>query len=821
MRNKLFLISMILILLLAACGGDEPPEPPQTAVAVEEPESSGPTEPPPAAQAPTEAPPTEVPPTEAAPTEEPSEEDEAASQSGDTDTTFASIEHVADPDLVGTTWEWEARTSVAASEPQIVVPDPQNYTLQFNEDGTFNATLDCNDATGSYKTAEDKTVFMDLSGPMTLAVCGDESLDSAMMAMFGVPATYRFETDGEVLVIEPAADGPIEYFRDAGAVVEGEAEIQAVPEGAIQLDLQGLADSYSWQVYPASPIPPGPGGVGYPPHILLTFDGATAGEVLPSAGPYMYIFPTNAYINMYEAAGSSIVADQVARLQQLIESADGRQQLPESPMPLLPPPNSFMDRWVQFLDLDFGAGQGVRYVSDSPYRQAVGPWTNETSGYYYQGLTSGGTFYVSFYWPVSTEALPNTVAGVPEDVQAAATDAGSSAAYQQETKDMLNALNAVDWVPDLASLDAMVTSLTFPLPEQAADEAANGEEEEVELPEPTDGEAQGTVTAPDGVFIRSGPGIEYPDIGAVPFEETGTIIGVSEDGQWWVFEVPVTADAPEGQGWVSAQFVDAVNAGNVPEIPAPEVEPALAGSTWQWVSMTDPAAETTVPDPANYSIRFNDDGTAAIRADCNQVVASYSTQNESSISITLGPTTLAACAPESLDQQYLSALSNAAIYFFEEGDLLMDLSADGGTMRFQPGTAAVPVPPTSPGESGTLQFSLVSFGPVGAEQPVLPGTTITANFGDTEVSGFAGCNDYTASLTPVDDFFTVGPIATTGKICDEPAGVMEQETAYLSALGATSGFQWEQDENTLVTAGQVFYTLPDGTSGVLNYASAE
>jgi heat shock protein HslJ len=221
----------------------------------------------------------------------------------------------------------------------------------------------------------------------------------------------------------------------------------------------------------------------------------------------------------------------------------------------------------------------------------------------------------------------------------------------------------------------------------------------------------------------------------------------------------------------------------------------------------------------NYTILFNEDGTANITADCNQVQATY-TVDESNINITLGPSTRAACSPESLDQVYLSSLENASIYFFEGGELFMDLPLDSGTMRFSvPGTA-VPTPPVEEEEdSGVLRFSLVSFGPAGSEQPVLAGTTIAANFGDTEVNGSAGCNNYTAPLTPVDDYFTVGPIAVTAMECTEPAGVMEQEAAYLAALSGTSGYLWQQDENTLVTAGQVFYTLEDGTSGVLNFVA--
>ncbi len=383
------------------------------------------------------------------------------------------------------------------------------------------------------------------------------------------------------------------------------------------------------------------------------------------------------------------------------------------------------------------------------------------------------------------------------------------------------------WDPDLARLDAMMASLTFPTAEAAAEEEApNGDDEEVDLPEPDDGEATGTVTAPDGVFIRTGPGTEYPDVGAAPFDETGTIIGVSEDGEWWVVEVPVKPETPDGQGWVSAQFIDATNAENVPVVLAPEQQLSLVGKTWQWVSLTDPLGVTAVPNPANYTVLFNEDGTAGIKADCNQVAATY-TADDSSISITMGPTTAAACGPESLDQVFLAGLDNAAIYFFEEGDLFMDMWADGGTLRFSAASGTEPSPTPTPddpseGADGT-QFNLVSFGPLGAEQAIIPGSQITATFTDTEVSGFAGCNNYSAVLTPVDDYFTVGPVTVTAKACEEPAGVMEQESAYLAALGGTSGYLWEEglvNGISLVTAGQVIYILADGTSGVLNYITA-
>ena len=819
-RTKtVILISLLMaLLLLAACGGQEEAPTAEPVEATTEPVealSEAPTAEP--VEAPTEEPTAE--PVEA-PTEEPTAEpvETPEEQASPLDT----MEHVPDPELTGITWEWVQRDPNGNDIPPITVPNPENYTLLFNDDGTFNATIDCNDAAGQYKTPTAGSIFMEL-GPTTAAFCGEESLDIDMINMFGPVQNYRVEEDGNVLVFVWVAGGPIDYFRNAEAELAGAVEIESIPPDAIELSTGALAASYQWEVRPGNPIPQGPGGVGYPPHIVLTFDGQTAEEAISEKGSIMYIFPTDAYVSMYNAAGNPIVADTVVRLQELIATADSRTTIPESPMPLLPPPSSFMGRWAQFADLDFGVGSGVRYVSEAPNRQGIGPWTNLGTAYYYQGLTSDNKYYVSLHWPVATEALPNTPDDVPEDVLSASTNSDTYPTYLQETIDMLNALAPTDWSPSLTAIDALASSLTFPTGE-GEEEQDISEEEEVDLPDAADGEAVGTVTAPDGVFIRTGPGTEYPSIGAAPFEESGEIIGVSEDGLWWVFTAPEALNAPNDQGWVSAQYIAAQNADDVPVIPTPAQEPALTGTTWGWVSTTTPAGVTAVNDPSRYTILFNEDGSANIKADCNNVSASY-TVDGNNISITAGPSTLAACPSDTLDQQYLAGLSGVAIYFFEEGDLYMDMAADAGTMRFTAQTDSGQTPSTPENPSGGAEgtnFNVVSFGPIGAEQPVLEGTSITALFSEVQVSGSAGCNDYTGTLTTVDDHFTIGPIAATQKLCNEPAGIMEQEQAFLTALEATAGFAWANDradDSTIITSGQLFYSTAENLPGVINLIS--
>jgi len=77
---------------------------------------------------------------------------------------------------------------------------------------------------------------------------------------------------------------------------------------------------------------------------------------------------------------------------------------------------------------------------------------------------------------------------------------------------------------------------------------------------------------------------------------------------------------------------------------------------------------------------------------------------------------------------------------------------------------------------------------------VLPGTVITASFGeDGQVSGSAGCNNYFAAYQSRTNTLTIGKPATTRMYCAEPAGIMNQETLYLSNLEGAATYAIEGD----------------------------
>lgn len=115
----------------------------------------------------------------------------------------------------------------------------------------------------------------------------------------------------------------------------------------------------------------------------------------------------------------------------------------------------------------------------------------------------------------------------------------------------------------------------------------------------------------------------------------------------------------------------------------------LTGKTWQLTAITEkvPAFQGVIPsaDQPNYTIAFNEDGTATIQADCNSVTGSYTTASDGALTITLGASTMMACPEGSMADQYLAGLSATKSYTVD-GDQLTLTLADEGTLEFTAAT---------------------------------------------------------------------------------------------------------------------------------------
>lgn len=110
---------------------------------------------------------------------------------------------------------------------------------------------------------------------------------------------------------------------------------------------------------------------------------------------------------------------------------------------------------------------------------------------------------------------------------------------------------------------------------------------------------------------------------------------------------------------------------------------------WQWTNVTQQSTgeQTTVTNPEAYTIVFHPDGTVNGLAGCNNFAGTYSQEN--GFSITLGPTQLAFCGENSLDQQYLTLLGNVAAGGPDgSGGLALESAGGADRMLFQNGGPA-------------------------------------------------------------------------------------------------------------------------------------
>ena len=106
-----------------------------------------------------------------------------------------------DQSITDTSWQW---SELVETEPasQSLVPDGENYTLEFLADGSVSIKADCNMAGGTY-TLDGSSLTIE-QGPTTMAYCGEQSLDLLFQGSLAKVESYTIE-EGQ-LVLEFAGD---------------------------------------------------------------------------------------------------------------------------------------------------------------------------------------------------------------------------------------------------------------------------------------------------------------------------------------------------------------------------------------------------------------------------------------------------------------------------------------------------------------------------------------------------------------------------------------------------------------------------------------
>lgn len=305
----------------------------------------------------------------------------------------------------------------------------------------------------------------------------------------------------------------------------------------------------------------------------------------------------------------------------------------------------------------------------------------------------------------------------------------------------------------------------------------------LELPEPEATAPRGRVVSPQGLNVRSGPGVNFPIIGMARDGAEGEIVGRSADGRWWAAVVPF---APNGVGWVSADFVVATNATNVPviEVPPPVIIVPTAAPT-----------PTSVPPTPMPEISFGADRTTINLGECTTL--RWNVQNIQAVWVyplgeqferfpRTGQGTEQVCPTQTTTYEMRVLQRDGSIIFRQ-----VTINVSGSTVL-----------------TGT-RWEVANFNNGrDALVSLLPGTRITMEFGaDGRITGNSGCNTYFTSYQISGNSIVIGPASGTQTLCSEPEGIMQQETDFLNALRMASTFRLDGNRLELRFSGEQFAVI--------------
>ncbi len=228
--------------------------------------------------------------------------------------------------------------------------------------------------------------------------------------------------------------------------------------------------------------------------------------------------------------------------------------------------------------------------------------------------------------------------------------------------------------------------------------------------------------------------------------------------------------------------------------PTPDLP--LAGTDWVLDGYsTGGDAISSVLAGTTITATFSPDGNVTGNAGCNHYGGEYSLDG-ANLSVSSLFSTLMYCeTPGVMEQEasYLGHLANVSTYRVE-GDRLILTDNEGTDVLFFVQAPEVPQAPLT-GTEWTLESYSSSEDAVSS---VIAGTTITATFSDDgNVTGNAGCNSYRAGYMIDGATITIEPPISTKMYCNEPEGVMNQESTYLNLLSSVSSYRVEGNRLSL------------------------
>lgn len=109
---------------------------------------------------------------------------------------------------------------------------------------------------------------------------------------------------------------------------------------------------------------------------------------------------------------------------------------------------------------------------------------------------------------------------------------------------------------------------------------------------------------------------------------------------------------------------------------------AVFDAVWQWEGTDAPNDACIVSTPERYTLQFLRDGKVQVRFDCNNGGGPY-VISAGKLSFSPFISTRRACERDSLDGRYVKDLQQVVAFFVQDDVLVLELSGEGGNMRFR------------------------------------------------------------------------------------------------------------------------------------------
>lgn len=205
----------------------------------------------------------------------------------------------------------------------------------------------------------------------------------------------------------------------------------------------------------------------------------------------------------------------------------------------------------------------------------------------------------------------------------------------------------------------------------------------------------------------------------------------------------------------------------------------LVGTNWALTGIQDPRVRVgDVP----VSAIFGTDNRLSGQNACNSYSTTYTaTGSRLAIDTDAMVTTLANCTPAEnrVAHAYTARLASVRRFSISGNVLTLMNSNREALLTFRS---------TPPAQAILGKWTVLSYYTGNAVQSVTIGSTLTADFTKTTVSGEGGCNSFSGGYTTSGDTIDIGPLASTLRACADPA-IGTQEQQYLAALELAKTFR--------------------------------